>query len=126
MTSPTKKYKALATILLLFSIALNLAPLVGFTISGIVTAELVVEKVALTCTIFVVLIMSIVSWANKIVMRSKIWIIMLGLYFCLDNFVLPIIIIGVTQIVDELIVSPLRNHYRNKYTINKEIDKRFT
>lgn len=120
----TKKYHIVAVILLVLSILLNVTPLAAYTIIGLTSASLVVEKVALTSTIFVVLIMSVVAWINKITMRSRIWLIMLALYFCLDTIITPLLIIAVTQIIDEIIVCPLRKKYQNRYIINKEIDKR--
>lgn len=120
----TKKYHIAAIILLVVSILLNVAPIATYVMLGLTSGAVIVEKVALTSTIFVVLIMSCVAWMNKTVMRSRIWLIMLGLFFCLDSIATPLIIIAVTQVVDELIVCPLRARYKNRYTINKEIDKR--
>lgn len=120
----TKKYHIAAIILLVVSILLNVAPLATYVVLGLTSGAVIVEKVALTSTIFIVLIMSCIAWMNKTVMRSRIWLIMLGLFFCLDSIATPLIIIAVTQVVDELIVCPLRAHYKNRYTINKEIDKR--
>lgn len=120
----TKKYHIAAIILLVVSILLNVAPLATYVMLGLTSGAVIVEKVALTSTIFIVLIMSCVAWMNKTVMRSRIWLIMLGLFFCLDSIATPLIIIAITQVVDELVVCPLRARYKNRYTINKEIDKR--
>lgn len=120
----TKKYKLIAAILTLACILLNVAPLFTYSIIAVCQADLVVEKVGLVCSVFVVLIMTLISLVNKSAMRSRIWIILLGLYFCLDYILTPLIIIAICQVADEMIVSPLRKHYHNKYTINKEIDKR--
>lgn len=120
----TKKYKLIAAILTLACILLNVAPLFTYSIIAVCQADLVVEKVGLVCSVFVVLIMTLISLVNKTAMRSRIWIVLLGLYFCLDYILTPLIIIAICQVVDEMIVSPLRKHYHNKYTINKEIDKR--
>lgn len=124
MTPITKKYRLIAAILLIASILLNVAPLGYYTIDALLSADLVAEKVKLCMTVFVVLIMSIVSWVNKTTSRSKVWVIIIGLYLCLDHFLTPLLLIGITQIADEWIVSPLHRSARNKYTINKQIDKR--
>lgn len=124
MTSRTKKYRCWAAILLIISILLNVAPIAAYTIIGFVQADLIVEKVALTSTIFIVGIMSLVALVNKTTMRSRIWVILLGLYMCLDSFITPLIIIAITQILDEWFVSPIHKSCRNRYIINKEIDKR--
>lgn len=124
MTSTTKKYRAAALVLLCLCILLNVGPLATFTIIAFCEANLVVEKVTLTCTIFIVLIMTLYSLVSRAALRSRIWVILLGMYFCLDYILLPLVIIAVCQVVDEILVTPLRKHYHNKYTINREIDKR--
>lgn len=124
MTSTTKKYRRLAALLLIVSILLNVAPIAAYTIIGFVEADLIVEKVALTTTIFIVVIMTLIAIVNKTTLRSRIWVIMLGLYICLDMFITPLIIIAVCQILDEWFAHPIYKSCRNRYIINKEIDKR--
>lgn len=126
MTPITKKYRFWSFIFLFFSILLNVAPIGAYTIMALINANLVVEKVALISTVFVVLILSIVAWVNKTTMKSRVWIVMLGLYFCLDEFIVPLLIIAITQILDEWIIAPLHGYFRNIYTINREIDRRGT
>lgn len=120
----TKRYRLIAGLLLAATILLNVGPLAAYSAIGLAQADLITEKVALTSTIFVVLILSAVAWVNKTTMRSRVWVIILGLYFCLDHFITPLLIIAITQVLDEWIVSPARKHYKNKYIINKELDKR--
>lgn len=124
LTPITKKYRLAATILLIVSILLNILPLGYYTVDALINAEFIMDQVKLCMTVFVVLIMSIVSWVNKTTSRSKVWVIIIGLYLCLDSFLVPLLLIGTTQIVDEWIVSPLHKSIRNKYIINKQIDKR--
>lgn len=124
LTPITKKYRLAATILLLVSILLNILPLGYYTVDALINAEFIMDQVKLCMTVFVVLIMSIVSWVNKTTSRSKIWVIIIGLYLCLDSFLVPLLLIGITQIADEWIISPLHKSFRNKYVINKQIDRR--
>lgn len=124
LTPITKKYRLAATILLLVSILLNILPLGYYTVDALINAEFIMDQVKLCMTVFVVLIMSIVSWVNKTTSRSKIWVIIIGLYLCLDNFLVPLLLIGITQIADEWFVNPLHKSFRNKYIINKQIDRR--
>ena len=92
----TKKYHIAAIVLLVVSILLNITPLATYVIIGLTSSAVIIEKVALTSTIFIVLIMSCVAWLNKTVMRSRIWIIMLALFFVLDSIATPLIIVAVT------------------------------
>lgn len=120
----TKKTKLLAIVFSVFSVLLNIGPLAVYTILGLVNSTLVYQKVALSMTVFIVAILTVIAIANKVAMKSRIWVILLGLYFCLHSITTPLIIIAVCQVVDELIVSPLAKHYRQRYRINKEIDLR--
>ena len=124
MTDITKKYRIIAAVLLIITILLNVGPLATYSVIAFCEADLVVEKVSLTCTVFIVLIMTLYSMVSKTALRSRIWIILLGMYFCLDYILTPLIIIAVCQVADEIIFNPLYRHYHNKYTINREIDKR--
>lgn len=121
MTKKTRIYSILFTIL---SVLLNIGPIATYTIIALVNSNLTYQKVALSMTVFVVLILTVISMANKVAMKSRLWVILIGLYICLDYIMTPLIIIAICQVVDELIVSPLAKHYRLRYKINKEMDLR--
>lgn len=124
MTDRTKQYKALTILFKILSILLNVGPLAVYTIIALCESNLVVEKVGLVSTVFVVLVLTAIAFVQKVPMRSRIWIILIGLYLCLDSIMAPILIIGITQIVDEWIVCPFHKRFKEKLIINKEIDKR--
>ena len=124
MTPRTKKYRTLFILFAVVSVLLKVGPLAAYGIMAVCGAGLFYQKFALVASVFIVLLMSLVAWANHITMRSRVWVVLIGLYFCLNHIVTPLLVIGITQIVDEVIVSPLRGHYHNKYTINREIDYR--
>jgi hypothetical protein len=120
----TSKYRKLALFFTILSLLLNICPLAVYSVKAMVESNLVYEKVALAMTVFIVLILTIVCFVNKITLRSRLWIILIGVYFCLGEILTPLIMIACCQVIDELIVHPLKTHYKNKITINKEIDKR--
>ena len=120
----TSKFRFAFWTFAIISFLLNVTPLAVYAIKAVFAADLVYQKISLTMTVFVVLIMTIISLANKIVLRSRLWIILIGIYICLESIMTPLIIIAVCQILDELIVSPLKKSYKNKLTINKELDNR--
>lgn len=124
MSDSTKKFSKLSTLFMVLSVLFNVAPLSYYVIDALINSTLVVDKVKLCCTVMIVIILSAIAWINKTSMKSRVWVIMIGLWFCLDNFLAPLLIIGITQILDEWIASPLYKHYKQKYIINKEIDKR--
>lgn len=122
----TKTYRIWFWILAVLSFLLCVGPLAAYSVSALIAADLVIEKVALASTVFIVLIMSLVSWLNKIALRSRLWIILIGLYICLDSIMTPLIIIAACQVIDEIIVCPIKHNLSTKLTISKELDKRLS
>lgn len=120
----TKRYKELYILFQLLHVLANIAPICVYVILSLLSANLVHEKVALSMTVFVVLIMTIVSLINKAAMKSRLWIILIGVYICLESILTQLVVIGVCQILDELLIAPAANFYRWKARINKELDVR--
>lgn len=120
----TKKLRTWLIILTVLSLLLNIGPVAAYCVIGLVQGTLLIEKVALSMTIFVVAILSVIAWANKLVLRSRLWILLAGLFFVLDAFAAPLIIIGVCQVLDELFVCPIKKKIKTRYVVNKEMDRR--
>lgn len=120
----TKNYRIKYWLCAVLSFLFNVAPLAAYVIMASCADALLIEKITLSMTILVVIILSLVSWLNKIAMRSRLWILMIGLYACLDNIMTPLLVVASCQILDELAIIPLKNHYRAKLSIWKELDKR--
>lgn len=120
----TKNLKTELWILRVISALLTAGPLIAFFIVGLISDSLVNTKVVLCAGLLVYIIMTIFALINKHICRSKIWIFILALYLILDNFVSAIIIFAVCQILDELLICPLKSSTKMKYISNKEIDNR--
>ncbi len=120
----TKRYATLALVFTILSALLLLGPTAYYVILGYMGAGVLVEKVALTATIAMSLILTLLCAVNKVVFRSKIWLLVLALFFVIDHFLVMILVFGLTQVIDEIIVSPLARYFRHKTSINREIDKR--
>jgi len=120
----TKQYRLIYWTLFITSILLNVGPLAAYSIKAGYESNLIHEKIVLVMTILIILIMTGVSLINKVAMRSRLWVILIGVYVCIDYIMTPLIIIAVCQIVDEVIITPLKHSYKNKLEINKQIDKR--
>lgn len=120
----TRLYRRLYHLFKALSIFAMILPPLYFICDAYLNSTLVKDKVTLTCTIVMVLILSAITIINKKAMRSKVWILLLGLYLVLDSLIWPVILIGGGQILDELIFEPCKQHYKQLYIINKEIDKR--
>lgn len=120
----TKRYHRLSILFSTLSLLLNIAPLATYAIIAMVESDLVTEKIALCMTVLIVGILTAVSLVNKVAMRSRIWIIFLGLYGALDYIMVPLVIVACCQVLDELLVQPLSKRFKQKYSINRELDKR--
>ena len=81
-------------------------------------------KTSLAITILIAGMLTLVNLLLKYSIRSTIWILLIGIYIALKDITPLLIIIAVCTILDEFIVHPLYMHYRDRYKINKEIDKR--
>lgn len=83
-----------------------------------------VTKTALAISITVAGLLTLANLLMKYSIRSTVWILLIGIYVALRNITPLLIIIAVCTILDEFIVHPLYKHYKERYHINKEIDKR--
>lgn len=120
----TRKYRTIWAILALLSVLANVVPLAYFTVAAYCEADVVYSKLAMTASLFAALLLTVVWLITKIQLRSRLWIVLIGIFLCLDYALVAIMVIAICQVVDELILAPLRKRYYNLYTINKEIDKR--
>ena len=123
MSPITRKYKSQATCLRCIDILLMFGPMVIFLIMGFMDATSS-EKVVLGITTIAAVVLTVINVLMKYSLRSTVWILLLGLYYVLDTMTVLILIIAITNILDELIITPLYKSAKNKYLINKEIDKR--
>ena len=83
-----------------------------------------VNKYTLGIMCSLALVVTLINIIAKLHLRCIPWILLLGIYLCLRNITALLVIMAITTIIDELILTPLHKSFKNKYTINKEIDKR--
>lgn len=119
----TKKYGRISILLFWLSLAVTILPVVVYAIIGFANGA-VHEKLTLGITLIVAIILAAVNVIFKFHIRSVLWIMVLGIYFCLDNIMPLLLIVAIGTIVDEFLLSPLHKLYKNKAKINREIDKR--
>ena len=119
----TKKYQRLAILFQALSIIVLVAPLAYYTILGFINGE-TTEKLTLGITFVIAAILFIVNVLFKYHIRSTIWILVLGIYFCMDDILPLLFMVAIGTILDEFLLTPLHKSYKNKCTINREIDKR--
>ena len=119
----TKKYKIKLNICRLLSFTLTVLPVIIYTIMGFMDGS-IGEKVSLGICVILALMFMLINVMFKYHIRSTLWVLLIGIYVCIDNIIPLLIIMAATTIIDEFVLVPLINKYKNKYIINKEIDLR--
>ena len=119
----TKKYKIKLNICRLLSFTITVLPVIIYTIKGFMDGS-IGEKVSLGICVILALIFVLINIMFKYHIRSTLWVLLIGIYVCIDNIIPLLIIMAATTIIDEFVLVPLINKYKNKYIINKEIDLR--
>ena len=128
----TKKYRFLYWLFEILHLLLFLGPLVGYLIYGfstndisITTANKVVMSIsAVGCTILGILALFVNLKHKAGLQRTITWVAILTILVTLQSVKPFLITLCITALVDEWIMVPLANHFKQKLTINKEIDKR--
>lgn len=119
----TKKYQRLAILFHALSLLVLISPLAYYIIYGFINGE-TTEKLTLGITFVIATILVVINILFKYRIRSTVWILVLGIYFCIENIMPLLLMIAIGTILDEFVLTPLYKSYHNKCTINKEIDKR--
>lgn len=123
MSPTTKKYKRLYWLTTILSWVITFVPLLVFVIWGLVEGT-PHRKLALGGLMVVAAILVAINILMKLSLRCIPWVILIGIYICLKEITVLLIIMAITTVVDELVLTPLSKNYKQKLTINKEIDKR--
>jgi cell division protein FtsW (lipid II flippase) len=108
----------------ILSLLLWVVPIAIFLFLALMEGTLMYQKIALSLSVLTVLILTLVALTNKMAMRSRTWVLLIGLYVCLQEIMVPIVVFACCQVADELIISPMKSRFKRKYQINKEIDSR--
>ena len=119
----TKKYKIKLNICRLLSFTITVLPVIIYTIKGFMDGS-IGEKVSLGICVILALMFMLINVMFKYHIRSTLWVLLIGIYVCIDNIIPLLIIMASTTIIDEFVLVPLINKYKNKYIINKEMDLR--
>lgn len=125
MSKITKLYKRGAIFLTLLSVLCSIGPAIGYVIYGLISAQLVTQKASIMLCAFVAIIGSLLCLISRVfTFRSRIWVILLALISIVNSYLTMILVFAITQVTDEMIFAPAARYFRQKYSINKEIDKR--
>lgn len=121
------KYKKRRNLFFILSFLATFGPFMYYGIKAMIEGE-PVEKFALSMFSIVAVIIAVVAAMLKVHLRSVIWILLLGVYFCLDNLIGVILVVAICTILDELVFSPVYKRYSKLYseanTASKVYDER--
>lgn len=125
MSDQTKKAKFKYKVCRLISTILTVVPLLVYVIIGLLNGDIHKgQKVFLGFTVVTAVILVITNVLFKYTLRSPLFILLLGLYYALNNVLTLIVLVCLGVVLDEFIFAPLAKKYKQKYIINKEIDER--
>lgn len=119
----TDKYKKKYKFLNILSLLITILPILIFIVLGFIEGT-IGQKIALGMCLVTTIILVIINLLFKHMPRCGLWIVLTGLAYACNSIVPLLIVMAVTTALDELVFIPLKNKYKNLYTINKEIDKR--
>ena len=123
MSQTTKSLKTKTYVFHILSWVLTFLPIIIWL--GIALAKSNdVTKTTLAISVLIAGILTLTNLLLKYSIRSTIWILLIGIYVALRDITPLLIIIAVCTVLDEFIVHPIYKNYKNRYKINKEIDKR--
>lgn len=124
----TKQCKILTTIFGVLHFLCLFGPLLYFVPYGYATGA-VVEKIAMSFTVIASVILALISILVSVTARAGLhrcimWILITGVLFTLQEIQVFIWIMAVTSILDELVFTKIRDHYKTALISNREIDRR--
>lgn len=101
-------------------------PLIIYICIALASGEAIVaQKVAVVSTTMIALILSIFNVLSQKRLRCPIWIILIGLFVAVRDYLMPLIIIlAITSVLDDLVFTPLISYYKTKLIANKAMDER--
>lgn len=119
----TKTYRKKYWTCTILSWVLTFVPLLVFVIWGFIEGT-PHRKLALGGLMVIAAILVVLNVLMKLSLRCIPWILLIGIYICLKEITVLLIVMALTTVLDELVLEPLAKSFKNKLTINKEIDKR--
>lgn len=122
----TKKYRAKLWITRIISWICLFLPVLIYIVLALANGNvLAVGKVAVVGSVMIAGILTAVNVIAQKKIRCSIWIIVLGLYIAIREYLLPLIIIlAITSILDDLVFTPLIAKYYTKLQANEAMDER--
>lgn len=123
LSSITKGYKKKWLICYVLSILCTFGPVIGFGIYALAVSD-TTTRLALTMMSILSMGIAIMNVLFKYSFRTAVYLMILALSLALKEMTATLVIVTVCTGLDEFVFEPLTKSFKNKYTINKEIDRR--
>lgn len=122
----TKRIRRKLWILRVLDFALLFLPAIVYVFIALCSDGVVaVGKVSVVASVMVATILTAFNVVSQKRLRCPVWILLIGLYVAIKEYLLPLVIIlAVTSVLDDLVFSPLINHYSVRAKSSKLIDDR--
>lgn len=119
----TKRYKGLSTLFYILAMLCFIVPLAVF---GVIAYNSYAEHKSLLICGVLALVLFLIDLFRHGKYRMATWVLLSGLVTCASIEMVQIAILVTTcgVFLDDIVFSPLHRHYKQLYTINREIDKR--
>ena len=101
----------------------NFGLIVGFFIYGLCCGAKETQY-TLALVGLVGIVIAGISTILKYHWRTPLIIVIGGLYFAINQFAYVLLAVAIAIVLDEMIFTPCYRHFREKASINKEIDRR--
>lgn len=122
-SSTTKKFQFLSILFGILSFLVLTAPICVYTVQAFMYGE-TTEKFVIGGLGIAALIAVGISLFLKLNLKCPIWLILIGIYVVLDNIMPLLLMVAIGVILDEVLLTPLHRYFKQKTSINMEIDRR--
>jgi hypothetical protein len=87
-------------------------------------ARVTLSFMFILCVILSAIMLIVEAKTRTGLAKSMMWLLILGITWCLQEVAIFVQIMAITALVDELIVTRVASHYKAALIANKEIDRR--
>lgn len=124
----TKHCRNLKILFTIFNFLCMFGPCIVFVVIGYKQGE-TAEKLTLSMTIVLAIVLAVLGLILDVKHRgslhkSILWILVLGIMSCLEEVKNFIYVLAIVSLVQELLISRLKDRYSELTRTNKEIDRR--
>lgn len=122
----TKKAIKILWLLRACNLAFLFVPVMVYVIIALASGGVTVTgRVSVVGSVMVSIILTTFNVITKRNLRSPRWIILIGLFVAIREALLPLVImLAVTSVLDDLVFTPLIDHYKHVVETSLVIDKR--